>query len=122
MKTSEQLDMAITAHAKWKGRLRDAIETGRSDWSLQRLRSDTLCDFGKWLQTLPLSERLAERFQRIRDLHRDFHAEAAKILSMALSGQRAEAEAALALGSAFGGISCRLVLELEAWRQSAAAV
>ena len=44
---------AIASHAKWKYRLRQAIDTGMSDWTVAEVRADDRCEFGEWLRDLP---------------------------------------------------------------------
>ena len=118
MSDTEHLSHAIAAHGRWKTRLRQAVDTGKSDQTAATVRSDTLCEFGKWFHAVSPQERVTERWKKIRDLHAEFHKEAARVLTLALAGQKAEAEAALALGSHFSKISADLTLALVAWRDS----
>ena len=113
-------DRAIAAHAKWKYRLYQAIKTGQSDWSVAEIRPDVRCDFGEWLRSLPMPERTSERCERVRALHTEFHAAAAEVLTLALAGQKQDAEKAIALGSRFTGISTDLTMALSAWKESEA--
>ena len=93
MKISDALDKAVSAHAKWKYHLMDAIDTGKSAWRVGDVRSDHACDFGKWLIALPLSDRLSEHAKKVRTLHAEFHGLAADVLEMALAGRKEEARA-----------------------------
>jgi len=52
MITTQDLDMAIGAHAMWKMRLANAIASGKSEFVPERIEPDNLCDFGKWLYDL----------------------------------------------------------------------
>ena len=53
-----QITKAIAAHAKWKRRLRDAIETGTSDIDTSTAGRDNVCEFGKWLHgDVPASQK-----------------------------------------------------------------
>jgi hypothetical protein len=113
-------DRALAAHAKWKYRLYQAIKTGQSDWSVAELRTDNRCDFGAWLRGLPMPERTSERCERVRALHTEFHASAAEVLTLALAGQKQDAEKAIAIGSRFTNISTDLTMELSAWKDSEA--
>ncbi len=112
------IDGAIAAHAKWKWHLRQAIDTGLSEWTVERVRPDDLCDFGRWLHNLPLSERMGEHFRAVHDLHAKFHQEAAHVLDLALSGNRADATAALAIGSPFATVSSKLTIAMTAWKKA----
>lgn len=121
MNITEALDRAIAAHAKWKYRLMDAIETGKSEWRAGDVRTDEKCDFGKWLSTLPLSQRLSTHCKSVRALHAEFHALAAEVLDLAVAGRKEEAAAAIALGSRFAVVSSSLTMAVLAWKEDPAA-
>jgi hypothetical protein len=110
MNETEHINNAIAAHGRWKARLRQAIETGKSEWKADSVRSDSLCDFGKWLHTCSSAEKATERWTKIRDLHSEFHKEAARILALAVAGRKSDAEGAIALGSHFSTTSADLTL------------
>ncbi len=120
MEDLSMLDRAIAAHARWKYRLMEAIETGKSQWHVADMRRDDGCDFGKWLLALPLSERLAPSCQRVRSLHTDFHSVAADVLELALAGRKEEATAAMALHSRFAAVSSGLTMAVMAWKNAEA--
>ena len=50
-------DKAVFAHSQWKHRLREAIKTGESEWTVAEVRADDRCDFGEWLDQLPASKK-----------------------------------------------------------------
>ena len=119
MNITEALDQALAAHAKWKYRLMDAIDTGKSEWRVNDVRTDNSCQFGKWLSALPLSERLSENYKKVRALHAEFHGLAAEVLELALAGRKDEATAAMALGSRFATVSSNLTMAVMAWKDAA---
>ncbi len=119
MKIDDALESAIAAHAKWKYRLMEAIDTGRSPWRVGDVRTDHECEFGKWLIALPLSERLSEHAKQVRALHGEFHTLAAAVLELALAGRKEEAAAAMALGSRFAVVSSNLTVTIMAWKEAA---
>jgi hypothetical protein len=121
MNTAEALDRAIAAHAKWKYRLMEAIDTGRSQWHVGDVRTDNECEFGKWLLALPLSLRLSEHCKKVRALHAEFHGLAAGVLELALAGRKDEAAAAIALGSRFAVVSSNLTMAVLEWKEDPAA-
>jgi hypothetical protein len=121
MDTAEALDRAIAAHARWKYRLMEAIDTGKSQWHVGEVRTDEACDFGKWLLALPLSQRLSEHSKKVRALHAEFHGLAAGVLELALAARKDEAAAAMALGSRFAAVSSSLTLAVIAWKEDQAA-
>lgn len=116
MQDPDKIVHAIAAHAKWKFRLREAIETGTSEWTVNEVQKDDRCDFGMWLQALPADERKSEHWETVRQLHAQFHKEAAEVLRLALAGRRQEAEAAIAQGSQFAKTTTKLTITMTAWR------
>ncbi len=117
MSTADALDRAIAAQAKWKYRLMEAIDTGKSQWQVGNVRTDHACEFGKWLSDLPLSLRLSDHCQEVRALHAEFHTLAADVLELAIAGRREEATAAMALGSRFAVVSSNLTMAVIAWKK-----
>jgi hypothetical protein len=113
------IDRAIAAHARWKSHLRQAIETGKSEWTPERVRPDNLCEFGRWLLERSPTEKAAEQFRTVRDLHARFHLEASRVLELALTGHREQATAAMAIGSPFATVSSKLTTTLTAWKKQA---
>lgn len=118
MKQLTIFDRAIAAHAKWKYRLFQAINAGKSEWTVAEVRADDRCDFGEWLEHLPVAERVSERLTRIKALHTEFHEVASEVLALALSGKKEEARAAVSLGSHFTEISTSLTMALAEWSES----
>lgn len=116
MNTTEALEHAIVAHAKWKHRLKEAIDTGKSQWQVGDARQDNACEFGKWVYALPLTRRLSGHYEKVRALHAEFHTVAADVLGLALAGRKAEAAAAMAFGSRFTAVSSDLVMAISAWQ------
>jgi hypothetical protein len=106
----EQVAAAIAAHGQWKSRLRTAIISGKSEFSAETVAKDNACTFGAWLYGDGHRDFASEiTFTAIRDLHAEFHREAARVLALALGGQKDAAEAAIGLGSPFGRASASLV-------------
>jgi hypothetical protein len=115
------IDHAIAGHAKWKFRLRQAIDTGRSEWTPDAVRPDNQCEFGRWLHGLPLHERQGAHGRAIRDLHAEFHRTAAEVLEHALAGRKDQAAALMAAGGAFAHASSKLTVAMTAWKKDLAA-
>jgi methyl-accepting chemotaxis protein len=113
-----KLDHAIAAHAKWKFRLREAIKTGQSEWTVEKVRPDDHCEFGQWLNALPLSDRMKKEWREVKTLHAKFHQAAAHVLETALTGHRPEAEALMAPGGAFSDVSTKLVRLITEWKKT----
>jgi methyl-accepting chemotaxis protein len=90
---SDVLGSALEAHQAWRTRLLEAIETGKSSMSVQEAGHDDRCNFGKWLHgSGTLRDRDPRRWQRLHDLHEQFHRNAAEVLGLATSGRTTEAK------------------------------
>ena len=62
---ADQLSAGLTAHGAWKRRLADAIASGSSDATVEKLGKDDQCPFGKWLhEDYPVTQRGIERLHR----------------------------------------------------------
>jgi hypothetical protein len=120
MKDPASLDHAIAAHAKWKFRLRGAIRTGQSEWTVEKVRPDDLCDFGKWLNALPLADRMAKEWREAKTLHARFHIAAADVLESAIAGRKLEADTSMAPGGIFADVSTKLVRVITDWKKKVA--
>ena len=113
----ETIQKAIGAHGMWKARLKTAIATGKSEFQVTNVKVDNLCEFGKWLYALPVQERTSPAGKAVQDLHAKFHQEAAKVLDLALRGQKADAEKAIELGSEFAKTSADLTRAMMNWQK-----
>ena len=114
---SENIVHGIASHARWKYRLRQAIKTGTSEWTVPTVRVDDQCEFGIWLRSAPPAEQRGEHWKTVQTRHGEFHRAAADVLELALSGRRDEAEAAIAPSSRFAEVSKRLTLAMMAWKE-----
>ncbi|MCP3904318.1 MAG: hypothetical protein GY715_11865 [Planctomycetes bacterium] len=108
---------AIASHATWKYRLRQAIATGTSEWTVPGVRVDDQCDFGVWLRSLSKVEQLSEHWKTVQARHREFHRAAADVLELALAGRGSEATEAIAPHSHFADVSKNLTLAMMAWKE-----
>ena len=119
MQNTNELERGIAAHAWWKYHLFDAIKTGKSDWTVEGIRSPDTCEFSKWLSSLPPADQSSEYFIKVKNLHDEFHDVAAEVLALALSDRKKEAEQAIALGSRFSQVSSGLTMAMTAWKDAA---
>ena len=107
---SETIDKAIWAHSRWKVHLKQAIETGQSDFSVADVQNPHTCAFGKWLDSA-VGKSLPD-YSQIFELHKKFHEEASQILELALIGKTHEATEQMKLGSHFNQLTAQLVNKL----------
>jgi hypothetical protein len=114
-----QVQKALVAHGAWKVRLAQAIETGGSEFSPAVVRKDDQCALGKWLYMEIDPALKGEDYEKVRKLHAEFHLAAAGVLTLALEGRKAEAQAAMFTAQDFGRASTRLTIGLDAWRTAA---
>ena len=85
-------------------------------YTLDQVRVDDQCEFGKWLHELPLPERLKPRWRNLHELHESFHNEAAHILELATRHRKDQAEAGMKPGSPFTRVSTDLVMAINEWK------
>lgn len=116
MVDTENIVRGIAAHAKWKYRLKQAITTGTSEWTVPTVRVDDRCEFGQWLRSIPSAEQHCDHWRTVKARHGEFHRAAADVLDMALAGRRDDAEAAIAPHSRFAEVSKKLTLAMMAWK------
>lgn len=116
MANTEEINKAIGAHGMWKQRLRQAVDSGKSEFTVERVRPDNNCDFGKWLHGLPPGDKNSEHWKTVQDLHAKFHIEAARVLQLATTGNKAEAEKGLASNSPFTSVSAKLTSAMMKWK------
>lgn len=113
----EEIKKAIGAHGMWKTRLKGAIDHGKIEVPVATIRVDNQCEFGKWLYgaTIGANVKSSERYKKIKGLHAEFHATAAKVAEHALAGQRNEAEKLMM--SEFDSASIKLTKEMMEWQK-----
>ncbi len=116
----DAIQKAIAAHTGWKGRLRTAVTSGKSEVAPGAVAVDNGCDFGRWLYGSELSaqEKGTESYRKVKELHAQFHKEAAKVLELAVTGQKDKAAQLIGLGGNYSKISHELTDALVKWRES----
>jgi len=118
MSTADEIGMAITAHESWKSKLRDAIATGHSESTPEKVSLDDNCGFGKWLNHRVDPEvKSSAYYQKVLGLHAQFHKAAGHILGLALDGQKNEATQLMGISSDFTKCSSSLTRILQEWQQ-----
>jgi methyl-accepting chemotaxis protein len=117
-KNRKAVDGALSAHGQWYSRLQEAIKTGKSDFKPATVKTDNNCAFGKWFYSeFPSKLKNDPLHDEIKALHADFHAEAGRILEMALQGKKEAAQQAIGSGSTFKNLSSKLISKLSALKR-----
>ena len=113
----ERLEDAIAAHSGWSARLKAAITSKHLDIPLGTIRADNECQFGKWLYggEFRAVEKQDENYRRAKQLHKQFHQEAANVAKLALSGERDAAERGMRPSSEYAKVSAALTAVLTEW-------
>jgi hypothetical protein len=109
-----QITKAIGTHGMWKNRLKSAISGGTADTSSATASKPDGCEFGKWLASVPASERTAQ-WTKVSELHRTFHLAVGDVLRKLEAGDKAGAEKATDAGSAFANASASCTLAMLEW-------
>ncbi|MDQ7048575.1 MAG: CZB domain-containing protein [Enterobacterales bacterium] len=118
MSTFNEIGMAISAHESWKNKLRDAIATGRSESTPEKVSMDDNCSFGKWLhQRIDPEVKSSPFYQKVLGMHAQFHAAAGQILGLAIEGRKNEATQLMGISSDFTKCSTALTRMLKEWQQ-----
>lgn len=111
------IDNALNAHAQWRHRLYNSIESGSAEFSIRRVGADDECEFGKWLLGIDSEDRCGSDYDNIKALHTEFHRIAARVLELALSGKREEALAFMLPGGEYNQASMKLIEALAKCRE-----
>jgi len=111
----ETIDEAIYAHSRWKTRLKNMINSGRSDVPVSNIRNPHHCQFGKWLDSSKEAKK-SSYYTEVIKLHKQFHENAAEVAGLAISGQTIEATHKMEIGSTFSKTSAKLVNILADWK------
>jgi methyl-accepting chemotaxis protein len=112
-------DEARQKHAEWRVKFRSAI-TKKETLDPAAIAKDDRCDLGKWLHgeakarysALPAYSECVQR-------HAHFHVEASKVAEQINAAKYEEAQALLAMGSAFSKASASIGTALDRLEQSA---
>jgi Chemoreceptor zinc-binding domain len=94
--------------------------SGKFDAPTDTVRADNQCEFGKWLYGSELSaaEKQTSHYLDVKQLHTQFHQEAAKMVHLANSGEKTEAEKAINMRGNYAKSSSALTSAMIRWRDS----
>ncbi len=115
------LKSAIEAHGAWSARLRAAIQSRKLDMPVATIAADNQCQFGKWFYggDLSTAEKEAANYRTVKQLHAQFHEQAARIAQYAIAGQKEKAESAMSGSSEYANVASALTKVLTKWSASA---
>lgn len=113
------LDTAISAHADWKLKFRNAIAK-KEKLDDAGICVDHACPLGKWLhgEAKAAHGKLASYGNCVKK-HAAFHQEAGKIAKLINAGKYTEAEAMLASGTSYAAASGEVGAAIIAFRKEA---
>jgi Chemoreceptor zinc-binding domain len=111
---------ALAEHVSYKERLHQAIETGVPEPSSSIIRSERMCEFGKWLYSIDLSEQFInyDRYTSILKTHADFHQAAADVMAQVELGNTKNAIKMVLTHGEFTAQANKLRTEILSWAQS----
>ncbi|MBS0249196.1 MAG: CZB domain-containing protein [Proteobacteria bacterium] len=115
------LDAAIDKHAEWKVKLRRAI-SNQEQLDAATITKDDCCQLGQWLHGDGKSRYGSSgEFEKLKALHRSFHAEAGRIAALINERRYDEAEKALSNGKAYAKASDTVISAIMALKRKLAA-
>jgi len=114
-----EVSTAISAHAEWKRRLRDAVIRGHCELGSDEIARDDYCPLGRWLHGMPVESRNDHVYDDIIEVHARFHRAASDVVQFLEAGRIDDARAAMDSDSEFAQASEELVCLLEDWRAAA---
>ncbi len=119
MASIQELEKAIAAHSMWKAKLKTAIDKRELNAPVETIRDDRACQFGQWLfgNGLTAADRASAHYKTVQDLHAQLHKATADIADLAMKGKKAEAEAQMAVNSAYTALSAKLTAAMIAWKK-----
>jgi hypothetical protein len=109
---------AVSAHVLWTAKLKTAIYSGESSYSLPEVEADDRCELGKWLSQISPELKKSPHYAKTLELHHQFHGVAGRIFSLAINGRSTEALKATEANGDITKASASLVSELRAWNQA----
>jgi hypothetical protein len=117
MSLEDEIKSAIGDHGIWKNKLKNAVDTGKIDVQISTIRSDVQCEFGKWLHgpSATVKEKNSIHYQRVHDLHAEFHEKAALVAQHAVAGNKVAAMKMLNVNGEYVEASATLTAAMIDW-------
>jgi hypothetical protein len=112
-----KLTQAIGAHGAWKSRLRLAAHTQADPATIAAAGDHHACEFGCWLDSLPVSVQAGEEAREAIARHAEFHRVAGRAAQLIAQGKK---DAALGLlDTDFNDASRVLTSAVSRWKLAA---
>jgi hypothetical protein len=117
MGLKEEIKKAIGEHGIWKKKLKSAVDTGKINVKISIIKSDNDCNFGKWLHgpSTIVNQKNSKHYQKVRDLHAEFHEKAAMVAQLAVAGNKVAAMKMLSVNGEYVEASASLTSAMIAW-------
>jgi hypothetical protein len=108
---------AMTTHVCCKDCLRQAMETGVCNPPSAVIRSETMCEFGKWLDSSDLEIEItaSPHYTNMRKIHADFHTAAADVMELVEIGETQQAQQMMLVGGDYTVHANNLRSEFLSW-------
>ena len=110
-------DDAVSAHTKWKIRLRANIDGSGEMLDAAVVARDDACDLGKWIHGEGSRYKLLPEHQALRTVHAKFHKCASDVVARNAKGQKVEAEKLMANGGDFARHSSETISAIMAMKR-----
>ena len=117
MPTKHEILLAIGGHIWWKNEFEKDVSNGWHFLNPELADRSYESDLGLWLAEISPAEQDWEHFDQVQSRYTDFHAAAAEVVQMALSGNIELAEASIRTGP-YAMASTALTLALRNWMNS----
>jgi len=115
--TKHEILLAIGGHIWWKNEFEKDVSNGWHFLNPELADRSYESDLGLWLAEISPAEQDWEHFELVQSRYTDFHAAAADVVQMALSGKIELAEASIRTGP-YATASTALTLALRNWMNS----
>lgn len=119
MPTKQEIVLAIGGHIWWKNEFEKDVSNGWHFFNPELADRSYESDLGLWLAELSPAEQDWEHFEQVQSRYTDFHAAAADVVQMAMSGNIELAEASIRTGP-YATASMALTLALKKWMNAVA--
>lgn len=110
-------DEAIKAHTIWKMKLSTYINNPDKSLNYKTVCQDNVCDLGKWIYGEGSKYFSNQNFLKLKQIHGEFHREAANIIQKSDTHQDVREEVMLGSKSKFSNLSNEIVTILMQMRK-----